>query len=174
MDIKIIDNAFEIEYQQFLYEACKKGNYNIGWNDNGLIDTLNRVYFHCVLDTEIITRFEIEEKIRGTEFGAILKDYKVKKGVINCSRPGETYYAHAHDINEIVVLYYPNLRWQQEWGGETMFYDKKTQELIYANEYKPNRLLMFDGTIPHSVRPPSYISDQYRFTMATFFIPKNN
>ena len=72
----------------------------------------------------MIERFEIENKIKETKFGTILKDYKVKKGVINCSRPGETYYTHAHDMNEIVVLYYPNLRWQQEWGGETMFYDK--------------------------------------------------
>ena len=72
----------------------------------------------------------------------------------------------------MVVLYYPNTRWQKEWGGETMFYDSKSNELIYASEYKSNRILLFDGTIPHCVRPPTYKSDQFRFTIATFFIPK--
>ena len=169
MDIKVLNNAFELDYQQYLYNQCRNASYKIGWNDTGLVDTSNRVYFHCPLNKEILDSNKIEEKIRNTEFGEYLQNYKTINGVVNCSRPGETYFSHSHKDDEIIVLYYPNLRWNKEWGGETMFYQKNTGELIFASEYIPNRLLLFKASIPHSVRAPVYISDQFRFTIAVLF-----
>jgi len=173
MSIKIIDDAFQLNYQEWLYNQCRNANYKIGWNDTGLIDTSNRLYFHCPFSLEEVNKSKIEGKIRETNFGKILKDYQVVSGVVNCSRPGEAYFSHTHKEDEIIVLYYPNLRWNKEWGGETMFYQKNTGELMYASEYIPNRLLLFKASTPHSVRAPVYISDQFRFTIATLFKIKN-
>ena len=169
MDIKVLNNAFKLDYQQHLYNQCRNANYKIGWNDTGLIDTSNIVYFHCPIEKEELNKTNIENKIRETEFGKLIKDYTAVSGVVNCSRPGETYFSHSHKDDEIIVLYYPNLRWNKEWGGETMFYQKNTGELIFASEYIPNRLLLFKASIPHSVRAPVYISDQFRFTIAVLF-----
>ena len=44
MDIKVLNNAFELDYQQYLYNQCRNASYKIGWNDTGLVDTSNRVY----------------------------------------------------------------------------------------------------------------------------------
>ena len=41
-----------------------------------------------------------------------------------------------------------------------------------AYDYVPGRLLMFDGTEPHSIRPQSFSGPQYRFTVSVFFKDK--
>ena len=63
-------------------------------------------------------------------------------------------------------LYYTNTFWNKEWGGSSRFYDEMQQGIdgrdehiknhqIGEVEFKPNRLLMFDGRIPHGADAPS-------------------
>ncbi len=62
-------------------------------------------------------------------------------------------------------LYYPNKFWSKSWGGKLRLYDKEQQGLdgrdehiknhqIGEIEFKPNRLIMFDGRIPHGADAP--------------------
>jgi len=63
-------------------------------------------------------------------------------------------------------LYYYNRYWNPEWGGTLRFYDEGQQGLdgrddhiknhqIGEVEFVPNRLLMFDGRIPHGADAPN-------------------
>ena len=63
-------------------------------------------------------------------------------------------------------LYYTNKFWNKEWGGSLRFYDEMQLGIdgrdehiknhqIGEVEFKPNRLLMFDGRIPHGADAPS-------------------
>ncbi len=86
----------------------------------------------------------------------------------------QTYGQHGtthHDCNEqdefnLSFLYYYNTFWNKEWGGTLRFYDASQQGLIGRDEhivnhqiaevdFKPNRLLMFDGRIPHGADAPN-------------------
>ncbi len=69
------------------------------------------------------------------------------------------------DFN-LSFLYYYNTFWNKNWGGTLRFYDKHQQGLdgrdehilnhqIAEVEFKPNRLLMFDGRIPHGADAPN-------------------
>ena len=76
-----------------------------------------------------------------------------------------------HDCDEqdefnLSFLYYYNTFWNKEWGGTLRFYDASQQGLIGRDEhivnhqiaevdFKPNRLLMFDGRIPHGADAPN-------------------
>lgn len=64
-------------------------------------------------------------------------------------------------------LYYYNKFWNPAWGGDLRFYDKGVYQAgldgreehiekhsIGSIEFKPNRLLMFDGRIPHGAEAP--------------------
>jgi hypothetical protein len=62
-------------------------------------------------------------------------------------------------------LYYPNKFWNESWGGALRLYDKEQQGLDGRDEhiknhqigeidFKPNRLIMFDGRIPHGADAP--------------------
>ena len=45
--------------------------------------------------------------------------------------------------------------------------DKK--DIIYTSPYTPGRIIVFDATIPHAIRPQSVIGPKFRFTLASFF-----
>ena len=64
-------------------------------------------------------------------------------------------------------LYYPNRFWNPKWGGTLRLYDESPQSgldgreehiknhQIAEIEFKPNRLIMFDGRIPHGADAPN-------------------
>ncbi len=63
-------------------------------------------------------------------------------------------------------LYYPNRYWTPSWGGTLRLYDKPQAGLdgreehirnhqIGEIEFKPNRLIMFEGRIPHGADAPA-------------------
>lgn len=70
-----------------------------------------------------------------------------------------------NDEWNLSFLYYPNRYWNSSWGGKLRLYDKAQQGLdgreehiknhqIGEIEFKPNRLIMFDGRIPHGADAP--------------------
>jgi hypothetical protein len=65
----------------------------------------------------------------------------------------------------ISFLYYPNRFWNPKWGGSLRIYDEHQRGIdgrdehiknhqIAEVEFKPNRLIMFDGRIPHGADAP--------------------
>lgn len=69
------------------------------------------------------------------------------------------------DAWNLSFLYYPNRFWNKEWGGTLRLYDEMQQGLdgrdehiknhqIAEVEFVPNRLVMFDGRIPHGADAP--------------------
>lgn len=61
-------------------------------------------------------------------------------------------YAKPSD-QELVALLYINREWNDDWAGETVFYDA-ARECISIRP-RPGRLLLFDGSITRVSRPPS-------------------
>jgi len=73
---------------------------------------------------------------------------------------------HEDDSWNLSFLYYTNTFWNDEWGGKLRFYDEMQKGLdgreehiknhqIAEVDFKPNRLLMFDGRIPHGADAPN-------------------
>ena len=70
----------------------------------------------------------------------------------------------------MTMLIYPNTEWDLNHGGETVFYEEDRSEMVYLNPYKPGRICLFDGSIPHCAKPQALIGPKYRFTIAVKFI----
>jgi SM-20-related protein len=103
------------------------------------------------------------------EIAPFIEGKEITKCVVNLTRAGDVHFTHSHPIGETVVLYYANLDWLPEWWGETMFYNDDGSSIVHACRYTPGRIVVFDGTIPHAIRPQSAIGPQYRFTVTTIF-----
>ena len=76
------------------------------------------------------------------------------------------------DIGEVAAwgryftaLYYPHLRWDVDWGGETLFFNDARDDLVAAVYPKPGRLIVFDSKIPHVARPLSRKCPELRITL---------
>jgi hypothetical protein len=103
-----------------------------------------------------------------TEFG--FKWVRFQYAGLNSQTQGleGTTHADCKDEDEwnISFLYYPNRMWNDRWGGTLRLYDEMQQGLdgrdehiknhqIAEVEFKPNRLIMFDGRIPHGADAPN-------------------
>ena len=110
--------------------------------------------------------------LQNTDFGRyIFSTYNIVRCIVNLSKPGDFYLNHTHG-DEIVLLYYANIRWQEEWSGETLFYNDNMQDILFASPYVPGRIILFDGKMPHTIRSQSSIAPQYRFSFTMFLTKK--
>ena len=79
------------------------------------------------------------------------------------------HYIHAHWDKQI-ALYYVNLDWKDGWYGETLFYDPlNLQKIDFASSFIPGRILLFDGSIPHTIRPQSIKGPKFRMTLSLIY-----
>ena len=74
---------------------------------------------------------------------------------------------HTDDRRErhFTLVYYPMLRWDPKWGGETVFHET-AGDIIQAVIPKPNRGILFDARIPHVGRAPLRSFSGLRVTVA--------
>jgi SM-20-related protein len=97
--------------------------------------------------------------------GEVLRD---QRAYVNSSVYGDTYYAHrdcSANRNHVTVLYYVNLEWQTDWGGETIFYDDDNEaQLVVAP--KAGRMVISRGAILHRGTVPTRACHEERFTIA--------
>jgi len=94
--------------------------------------------------------------------------WRVYRAYVNAGVYGDTMFSHTDttpEKQEITVLWYIVPKWNIDWSGETLFYDKD-DEIAFAAVPKPGRLVIFDSRIKHAGRPPSRICYHNRFTLA--------
>jgi SM-20-related protein len=67
--------------------------------------------------------------------------------------------------DHFTAIYYPHPKWSADLGGETLFFNATRDEIVAAVYPKPNRLVIFPGTIPHVARPISARASEMRITL---------
>lgn len=75
--------------------------------------------------------------------------------IIRCYLNAHTYGIEPtihRDDGTYTFIYYPNLSWQDNWGGGTSVYEEDLKEGWLAT-YKPNRLIGFDAKKLHQGMP---------------------
>jgi SM-20-related protein len=63
------------------------------------------------------------------------------------------------------TVYYPHPRWHPDWAGETVLFNSARNDILASVYPRPNRLLVFDGTIPHVARGVSRTCPVLRVTL---------
>ncbi len=137
-------------------DSFEPGKYDLNIHSNWTVKELqdSGIYSH------------IETAIENTEW---FTNKKIIKIVVNLVRPDDVYYIHNHKDAQ-TVLYYANLDWQDGWYGETIFYDPQDiKSIAHTSLYVPGRMILFDGSIPHAIRPQSIKAPKYRFTLTVFY-----
>jgi SM-20-related protein len=67
--------------------------------------------------------------------------------------------------SHLTAIYYPHLTWDAARGGETLFFNPDGSDLVGVGYPKPNRMVIFSGTIPHVARPLSSRANDLRITL---------
>ena len=169
MNIRKFDNKVPFSTRERLVNACAESKFSLGWCDRPFIDgekvipNVHSVWSATQAEELLDCLWECTEET----------DWFTAKSldsvIVNLVRPNDVHYIHSHP-NKQVALYYANLNWEDGWYGETLFYDKcDLTDVIYTSSFVPGRILLFDGGIPHAIRPQSIKAPKYRMTITTIF-----
>ena len=150
--LNVIDDALALNVIEEIYYRVIKLPYYYGERDSKDLPPTGLV---SKLDGDDWIVKTIDQKVR--EYTGNLQLYR---SYVNIFSPGEIPYYHTDNIRGVTVLYYVNLNYHINQGGETSFLinDNITGILPY-----PGRITIFSANVLH--RANSY-RDHHRFTIA--------
>jgi hypothetical protein len=167
--IHIFDNVVDYEFQTKMYIYIKNSLFGINGYDNSILEERHLTLVSNYTEQDLYnTGFIIPKEVVNT---VSLKDYAITSIMVNLCKPDDIFHTHIDDItgNGLTLLYYANIKWDLEWGGDTIFLNTQTHDIDYTSQYKPGRFVLFDGSIPHLIRPSTRLATDYRFTLAIRF-----
>lgn len=172
-NIWVYDNLFTYQQRTWLYEYATSSLFRIRGSDNGILEYKEHISVvstyttHDLKDSQMLEFMpqEIKDKHR-------LSYDTADDTMVNLCTPADRFHVHVdNDSNGRTMVYYLNLNWHIEWGGDTLFTDESGENVEYVSQFKPGRLILFDPKIPHVIRPSTVLAPHFRFTLATKFIP---
>jgi hypothetical protein len=92
------------------------------------------------------------------------ENLRPERAYVNHSVYGDAYYMH-RDLSAVTVLYYVNLLWEPDWGGETIYFDDDNDAQLVVSP-RPGRLLVSRGAILHRASVPARDCPEERLTIA--------
>ena len=167
--IEVFDNRIGLCDRNKFLNYCYRSKFVLGWNDSDEHEkNIPNLYSWWTPEDLEETKLKpyIDACIEECSWFVCKKHIKTALNIVS---PGDIHYTPTH-YGEQVALYYVNLDWRDGWYGETMFYDPyDSSKIVYTSSYKPGRIVLFDGRIPHSIRPQSSIVPKFRLTVSLFY-----
>jgi len=168
-DIKVFDDFLPYSVIMGIHDYCETADYtknNIDFNEGNNFRSVK--WSKLIVPNENFDRPDIIDNILSLLPQFTSTKYKLNRAYINNSNFSTVDKMHvdAPNNNEYTLLYYANIKWDINWGGETLFYDNSAKEIIASIIPKPGRVVLFQGTIPHSARPVQIHCPEDRYTIA--------
>ena len=167
--IEVYDNVLEEAARDHLYMTAVNAEYKLGWEDTTGLENRQYPCLHHKLSSQEWEELNLLDALCDNTLRKLLSNYKYENATINLATPSSIQFPHTHGQSIKVLVYYFNPEWRNEFYGETIFYDDTLSDATRTVSYKPNRAVLFDGGIPHSIRPSSIVAPAYRFTLGIFF-----
>lgn len=166
--LHVFDGAVAFNERQHIYSIVRNSFYRVGNEDTDAIENAQHKYMCSAYNENDVNNLEILNFIQETPVQKLIAGLPLIRAHVNLSTPTDCHWAHNHQ-GQLGLLYYVNKHWKHDWAGETMFFNDDLSEVCFASVYTPGRIIVFDGDIPHSVRPQSAVAPMYRFTLSLFF-----
>lgn len=170
--IEIFHNILTENHRDHLYMYAANAKYDIGWDDTSTFENKQYPCLHHEVDKSSWDSLGFIEGIQDSTLVDKVINLQFSKAVINLATPSSIQFPHTHG-GLTVITYYINPEWKKEYYGETIFYNDSLTESIKTALYDPNGAILFNGNIPHSIRPASHIAPSYRFSLSVFYRQKN-
>jgi len=163
--IRVYDDVFSYQERRNLFCFFRNSLYKSDGGDNFSENHIYSNFSNLDVDNSGIKNSENFKTIIDS---FDLSNKEVKQIRVNLTTPAEKNKIHADGFGT-TLLYYANLEWELDWGGHTLFLDETLQEARYVCFYKPGRVVVFDGSIPHMIMTPSNLCSTSRYSFAIQF-----
>ena len=124
--VNVFDDVFGLSDREFFYKFFSISKFQIGWGDSVELQDGGKKFFFSLYSEQDIHNSKFFQTLTDknhAEINTILDGLRVSKAVVNLTRPTESYQAHSHNTG-MSLVYYANLRWQEEWAGKLCFSPK--------------------------------------------------
>ena len=166
--LTIFDDVYSAAYRERLYHFCSTRHFTTDGSDTARLEYKGDFNLYC----NLLAGNQLQQSnflnLEGTkEILSMLDGYEIIQARVNLStlHDKNRFHCDAAGSNDVrTILYYPNMTWNIEWGGYTMFTNQNMSKLEYCSFYIPGRVILFDGTIPHCISAPSPSAPTYRFS----------
>jgi len=161
--MKIYDDVLDKQFLDYINQSISKMKWEIHrsthnqetpvfFNSVTIDQNIQKNEFIFLFDN-IFSIIKNEPEIEG-------KDIRIERGYVNLYPfgIGGDWHTDSDTTDGKTILFYPS-DWKEEYGGATEF-----QESGEKVEYKKNRLLIFDGILPH--RSAVHQNPKNRYTIA--------
>lgn len=170
--IHLYDDLFDYTTRSDFYRFCTTSLFKIDGSDNQQLEFKEHLSLVSIYNRFDVERFGILNLIPDDikdNFGISLDT--MLHAMINLCTPLDRFHVHSDNSTPtgVTLLYYCNVTWNVEWGGDTLFLDETCSNIEFTSQYKPGRLVIFDSRIPHLIRPSTTLSPYYRFSFAAKF-----
>ena len=163
--IRVYDDVFDLTQVTNMYGFAIESTFRIGWADDLTLERLPYKSLHSDYSPDDVARISLLPALQNSKAAAELVGYEVAHCKLNLSTPADVNFIHAHAEDRILLMYL-NPKWEEGYHGETLFLNQARKEVIYTSLFTPNRVVSFSGSIPHTIRPQSYLSPFYRLTLS--------
>ncbi len=168
--LKVFDDIIPFWLRLELFQFCSYSTFTLGWADLPKPDEKHTPNLHSTWDQDDLSKSGIIPYIDKCIDQTSWFNSKVLKTVeLNMITSNDVHYIHTHP-QQNVALYYVNMNWKDGWYGETMFHNEyDIDDVIFTSVYKPGRIILFDGHIPHAIRPQSINGPKFRLSLSLIF-----
>lgn len=168
--IKVFDDVLSMTNLLALYDGCVNGLYSRSAESNEFYNQPNNK-FTATIDKNFAINNPLYKVIKDKSVKLKLKVAPSRAYInyYNFATPSTIHTDESMDGKSYTFMYFPMPQWSPNWGGELLFYSNDQQECIKGVTVKPNRLILFDGGIPHCAKAPSILAmqaNQDRFSIA--------
>lgn len=171
MNTSVIDNFVNDEsFSREFYDYIKRGELKTSFNNiaaegepvDSFTSSLSEYDFHVPF---IYDLYKKVNEIHTQHFHHT--NSKIAKWHLNLHPTGYDGHAHADydDADLPTYLYMPTINWHPRWGGEFLIYNHE-DELIEGYTYRTDRMIIFNGRLPHRGNAARRVSTLLRTTIA--------
>ncbi len=182
--ISIVDDLLTSKDHEGIINFLKQPNWGFGWKSNSNVDAYSFWHKHFggslhpdpdvdngalqpSCEEELLLSAPAVHKMWMGLKGSYLASFDLRRCYANAHPYGTEGSVHvdSSQSNNFTIIYYPCTKWDANWGGETVFFNKQKSDIIRSIYPKPNRLVMFPGNIPHVARGVSRTCPEVRITL---------
>jgi len=169
--VDIFDDVFEYDSMYSFQEFFQISNYSLTARPTSLLEHQSCCNFQSIYSSDDIDKLGIFKNINQTEINEILNGRRCFAAWVLVTSELSRHFFHKDQGKRLdgkTFLYYGNVEWNREWGGETIICNNKVEPEIII-QCKPNRVVIFDSELPHKPVPISPMATTYRFTFVAQF-----
>ena len=164
----VLDDLFSVEDIESVYALLEPLPYRL--NDIDTAETAYSRHWKAELPVDVALKSPaLKRCVEVARHLVVDSALSLQRFHSNLHMYGDLQFPHTDLDGGVTALYYANPEWDEQWMGETAFYDKQ-REPLYVVAPRPGRLIVFDADILHRAGVPSRkcfsprISAAFKFT----------